>query len=355
LIPTTTPAPSPDVVSVPGNPEGIVYVIPEIKTPSKVTYDVDLEVGRLAHIVPEKKINKIKKSSDTNIINDPRSATGSFDVEYEARANNPGDATLTFYNEADAFTEEWNVHVFCRPLDFEKDEYIVEKPEGRDGYITLFLKYFEYEFEYAYAFEWESSNKDVAYNAGGDQLSTYCRFCIKNPGVTIITVKDKYGNSSKCALVVKDPASSKKTDTEPEITPTPTPVPDIDNNNQEENKDNESSYISTLSAKKQKKLVKASGIDLSLNMGNGKIVLKWTSDSETDLELDGYQVQLKALGSKKFKTKKTIKNGNKTSWKYTKGKAYRSYVFRVRGYKLINGKKVYTKWSEQGTSMFVKS
>ncbi len=216
--PTPKPIPRPD-------PSGKVYIIPEEKTPTKVTYDIDLEVGRYARMVPTEKINTTKKSSDTNIINDPRDAVDSFGGVYEARANNPGDATITFYNQSKNFTEEWNVHVYCRPLDFEKTQYVVEKKAGKDAYITLFLKYFEYEFEYAYAFEWETSDKTVAYQAGGDKLSTFCRFCITKPGVTIITVKDKYGRSSQCALVVKDADIA---NSEPETTPTDDPdSPDV--------------------------------------------------------------------------------------------------------------------------------
>ena len=329
-IPTSNPNPVTQVpvITVPKDESGIVYVVPEVKTPTKITYNVDLEVGRLAHFVPVQKTNDIKASSDTSVLNNPRSATGTFNVEYEARGNKPGDATITFVNNKESFTEEWNVHVFSRPLDFEKTEYVVEKPEGKDGYITLFLKYFEYEFEYAYSFEYSSSNTNVAYLAGGDSMSTYCRFCVRNPGVTIITVKDKFGNSSKCVLIVKDPNAKANSNTAKDT--------------------------SKLSAKQLKKLVKASSIDLSATTKSGKIVLKWASDSEYDLELDGYQIQAKLATGKKYKLKKTITKGTKTTWNYTTGKNKKKYQFRVRGYKIINGKRVYTEWSYGETATFKK-
>ena len=123
VTPAPTILPSPDtqptVTPVPPvikpDKQGNVYIIPEEKTPQKVSFDVDLEVGRLAHIKPQQAVNDTKTSSNTKIINDPRLATGSFNAEYEARANNPGQATLTFYNSKENFTEEWNVNVYCRP------------------------------------------------------------------------------------------------------------------------------------------------------------------------------------------------------------------------------------------------
>ena len=361
--PTVTPKPTQVVTSTPvptvplirPDPSGIIYVTPAEKTPQKVVYDVGLEVGRYAHFTTTQMTNDTKKSSNTKIINDPRSATGSFKAnDYEALANNPGDATITFANSKEAFTEEWNIHVFCRPLDFEKTEYVVEMPKTQSyGYVTLFLKYFEYASEFAYDFRWDSSNKDVAIVYGGDSNSTFCRFRVAKEGATIITVSDKYGNSSKCVLIVKDPNHKEATPTTtPEVTPEPTKTPDV---TPEPTKTPDVTPTpSGLTAKQLKKAVKATEVELTAVAKSGKTVLVWETTSESDYELDGYQVQVKKSNAKKFKTKKTIKKGSTITWKYTTGIANKTYDFRVRGYKVINGKKVYTQWSPVESAKFKK-
>ena len=381
-VPTIIPSPNPQPTTTPIPPvsrpdkQGNIYVIPEEKTPTKVSYDIDLEVGRLAHIKPQQAVNDTKTSSNTKIINDPRLATGTFNVEYEARANNPGQATLTFFNSKENFTEEWNVNVYCRPLDFEKTEYVVEKKAGRNGYITLYLKYFEYEFEYAYAFEWSSSDKSVAYLAGGDQLSTFARFCVVKPGVTVITVKDKYGNSSQCLLIVKDEELAKATPTptatptltpEPTATPTPTATPKPTKTPKptatpeptatpKPTKTPKPTATPTpeeladgITQKQIRKMVKESSINLKVEQKDDEISLNWESDDDLVFEafLDGYQVQVKLPGAKKYKTIKTIKKAKKLTFSYTGAENKKKYVFRVRGYHVDpnTGKKTYTKWS----------
>lgn len=382
--PTIVPSPGPQPTTTPIPPvirpdsKGNLYVIPEEKTPQKISFDIDLEVGRLAHIKPQQAMNHSKTSSNTKIINEPRLATGSFNAEYEARANNPGQATLTFYNSTENFTEEWNVNVYCRPLDFEKSEYVVEKKAGRNGYITLFLKYFEYEFEYAYAFEWSSSDKSVAYLAGGDQLSTFARFCVVKPGVTVITVKDKYGNSSQCLLIVKDEELAKNTPTPteaPTLTPEPTPEPTATPKPTKTPKPTATPKPTTtpnptktpkptatptatptpdeladgITIKQIKKMVKASSIDLKVEQKDNELALNWESTDSLVFEafLDGYQVQVKLPGSKKFKTIKTIKKATKLAFNFKDAESKKKYVFRVRGYYVDpnTGKKTYTKWS----------
>ena len=373
-VPTVKPTPYQNPVTTPvvkPDPKGNVYVTPVVKTPQKKTYNVDLEVGRLAHIKPEKSTQDTRKSSNTGIINDPRLATGTFNVEYEARANKPGTATLTFGTSSEAFTEEWNVNVFCRPLDFEKTEYVVEKKSGKDGYITLYLKNFEYEYEYAYDFEWSSSDKSVAYLAGGTYTTTYARFCVKKAGVAIITVKDKYGNSSQCALIVKDADVAKATPTAtpkptkapkptatpeptaeitatpkptktPKPTATPTPTP-------------EEAEWGGLTAKAYKKMVKASSVNLKVTQKSGKLVVKWAHDSEIDLVLDGFEIQVKRKGAKKYKTVKTVESGETFTWNYTSGSNDKVYVFRVRGYVNFGDTKVYTNWSTAQKARFKKA
>ena len=411
-IPTVKPTPYQNPVTTPvvrPDPSGIVYVTPEVKTPQKVTYDVDLEVGRLAHIKPEKATQDTRKSSNTGIINDPRLATGTFNVEYEARANKPGDATLTFGTSKENFTEEWNVHVYCRPLDFEKTEYVVEKKAGKDGYITLYLKYFEYEYEYAYNFEWSSSDKDVAYLAGGTYTTTFARFCVKKPGITIITVKDKYGNSSQCALVVKDAekaqatpeptpkptatpkptkaptpeptaevtATPKPTKT-PKVTATPTPTaeptatPKPTKAPKPTATPTEEPLADGITEAQIKQMVKETKVSLKVKSEAGKIVLDFSATDELVYRqfLKGFQVQVKGPGMKKFVTiewkefdaaafsylsDEEFNEAKKITVNFTDGKNKKKYQFRVRGYYVTGaGKKVYTKWSKTRKTKFSK-
>ena len=98
-------------------------------------------------------------------------------------------------------------------------------------------------------------------------------------------------------------------------------------------------------------MVTESTIDLKVNSSDGKLTLDWDSDSENDivseLFLDGYQVQVKGAGFKKFTTIKTIKDAKKVTFNFKDGVNKKKYTFRVRGYHINHetGKKVYTKWS----------
>ena len=61
-----------------------------------------------------------------------------------------------------------------------------------------------------------------------------------------------------------------------------------------------------------------------------------------DAKADGYQVQYRVKGAKKFKTLKTLTGTKVTSKKLKKGKKYQ---FRVAAYKIVDGKKVFGKWT----------
>ena len=72
------------------------------------------------------------------------------------------------------------------------------------------------------------------------------------------------------------------------------------------------------------------------------ITVKWAKQAAAT---SGYQVQYST--SKSFKSKKsaTVK-GAKSCVKVIKGlKSGKKYYVRVRSYKTVNGKKVYSKWS----------
>ncbi len=72
--------------------------------------------------------------------------------------------------------------------------------------------------------------------------------------------------------------------------------------------------------------------------GKGKIAVKWKKVENGK----AYQVQYST--SKKFKTKKT-KTTTKTSLTIKKLKKKMVYFVRVRAYKIVNGKRVYSSWS----------
>ena len=333
-INTIEPIPEPPIQQVFFQPEyEPVYTAPVQVEETRIVYDIGLEVGRYAFIEPEK-MTYVTSSSNTKIINKPeRNDRWGFNSdEYYAQANKPGDATLTFTNTTNNHTEVWNVHVYSRPLDFERNMYVVETPKDRDGYITLYLKNFEYKQEWYYDFVYTSSNKKVAYLAGGDSKMTYARFCIPKGtvGSTVITVKDKYGNSEQAVILVQGPKADGPA-----------------------KPDNDKTDFSTLTAKQQKKAVQAVEVELEIASNKtGKITLEW--DTTANFDLDGYQVYVSGDKGKTFKKKKTIKKASTVKYKYTKGKDGKTYYFKVRGYKKVNGKTVYTEWSNVMKGKFSK-
>ncbi len=80
----------------------------------------------------------------------------------------------------------------------------------------------------------------------------------------------------------------------------------------------------------------------SLTAGSKKLTVKWTKKST---QVTGYQIQYST--SKSFKSYKTknVTSYKKTSLTLTGLKAKTTYYVRVRTYKVVNGKKVYSGWS----------
>lgn len=74
--------------------------------------------------------------------------------------------------------------------------------------------------------------------------------------------------------------------------------------------------------------------------GKKKAILKWKAASTP---VDGYKVYRSTKKSSGFKAIKTVKSKKLTVKKLKKGKVY---YFKIRGYKKINGKTVYTKYSK---------
>ncbi len=78
---------------------------------------------------------------------------------------------------------------------------------------------------------------------------------------------------------------------------------------------------------------------------NGKKAIKLTWKVPEDLEFDGFDVfrstkKYSGFGTKPFFTSKTTKYTNNKNLKVGK-----TYYYKVRAYKVVNGRKVYTGWS----------
>ena len=336
---TPIPTPEPQQVYIPPVPTGTVEVIAQVKEPQHVVYDIGIEVGRNAKITTGNKTNSSKKSSNKKIIHDPYEDVSTFATnKFIALASWPGDATLTFTgSEA---IEDWNVHVYCRPLDFEQSQYVVVKPKKDYGYITLYLKYFEYASEFAYDFQWSSSNKDVAIVYGGDPNSTFCRFRVAKEGVTVISCKDKYGNESKTVLIVKpdESTSSGKDDNTGK-----------DNSGKENTGKDNNTETKTLTTKQIKKNLKSASVELDCETKSDGSILFWWSGDDVGVPYNGYIIKYAeykkgtSLDKLKYKTLKKINKGKKVKYTYSgsKLKKGKTYVFYVTGYVTIKDKKYY--------------
>ncbi|MBR6392502.1 MAG: fibronectin type III domain-containing protein, partial [Eubacterium sp.] len=94
---------------------------------------------------------------------------------------------------------------------------------------------------------------------------------------------------------------------------------------------------------KQKVIPKLKAAKLkSLTGGKSSFTAKWNKVKG----VDGYQLQYSL--SKKFKNKKTVTVKSAKSIKKTvkKLKAKKTYYVRIRAYKTVSGKKLYSKWSK---------
>lgn len=103
--------------------------------------------------------------------------------------------------------------------------------------------------------------------------------------------------------------------------------------------------------------VKATQIKLKSKLVKvkGKTAISLTWSKTGDAKLDGYEVRRSVkknsgYGTKPYKLTKSTKYTNSKSLKKD-----RTYYYKVRGYKIIDGKKVYTKWSNKAWRAVRKS
>ncbi len=88
------------------------------------------------------------------------------------------------------------------------------------------------------------------------------------------------------------------------------------------------------------KVTKPGKPKLKAKVKKRRVYLSWKRIKKAD----GYQLQ--RYKGKKWKTVKTIKNGKKVKFKTAKFKKKATAKYRIRAYKLVDGKRVYGKWSK---------
>ena len=82
---------------------------------------------------------------------------------------------------------------------------------------------------------------------------------------------------------------------------------------------------------------------LKASSKNGKATLKWSAV----VGAERYQIYVSTDGGKTYSRYKTYKSTVlKSTYTMTKGKTYK---FKIRSYKTVDGKKVYSKWSNVKT------
>lgn len=79
----------------------------------------------------------------------------------------------------------------------------------------------------------------------------------------------------------------------------------------------------------------------SVKAGKKKITLRWKKVKDAD----GYVIYRSTKKNKEFKKVKTIKKDSTVKWTNTKLKANKRYYYKVRAYKVVDGKNIYTQYS----------
>jgi uncharacterized protein YkwD len=165
----------------------------------------------------------------------------------------------------------------------------------------------------------------------------YIHFWAEEFGTTVSNTNATAANDSQATVTLND----NKSVTISNLTPAPVKEPTKTVVNSVTPNGNSSSSTSTLkSASKPKKpTIK------SLKKGKKSFILKWKKIKD----VKGYQVQYST--SKKFKKAKkiNIKKSSTTKLTVKKLKKKKKYYVRMRSYKMVNGKKVYSSWSKTKT------
>ena len=185
----------------------------------------------------------------------------------------------------------------------------------------------------------------------GNTQAGYCTVCGYNEVSTVIpaTGHNFVNNSANClACGVANPnyvaptqptpsPTPSTTPTQPTPSPTPSTTPTQPNQNDTNTSNDEN--VTVISKPKSVSIKKVKGAKKAVSV-------EWKKVSG----VKGYQVQVAT--NKKFKKNKktvTIKKQKTTKTTVKKLKAKKKYYVRVRTYKIVNGKKVYSSWSKVKT------
>ena len=170
----------------------------------------------------------------------------------------------------------------------------------------------------------------------GKQSDTICSICQETLkiGETIKALGHNFGNNSANCLVCGVANPNYVAPAQPTPNPTPSTAPTQPNQNDTNTSNDED--VTVISKPKSASIKKVKGAKKA-------ILVTWKKVSG----VNGYEIQVAT--DKKFKKNKktvTIKKQKTTKTTVKKLKAKKKYYVRVRTYKIVNGKKVYSSWSK---------
>ena len=169
----------------------------------------------------------------------------------------------------------------------------------------------------------------------GNTQAGYCTVCGYNEVSTVIPATGhNFGNNSANCLVCGVANPNYVAPAQPTPNPTPSTAPTQPNQNDTNTSNDED--VTVISKPKSASIKKVKGAKKA-------ILVTWKMVSG----VNGYEIQVAT--DKKFKKNKktvTIKKQKTTKTTVKKLKAKKKYYVRVRTYKIVNGKKVYSSWSK---------
>ena len=169
----------------------------------------------------------------------------------------------------------------------------------------------------------------------GNTQAGYCTVCGYNEVSTVIPATGhNFGNNSANCLVCGVANPNYVAPAQPTPNPTPSTAPTQPNQNDTNTSNDED--VTVISKPKSASIKKVKGAKKAISV-------TWKKVSG----VNGYEIQVAT--DKKFKKNKktvTIKKQKTTKTTVKKLKAKKKYYVRVRTYKIVNGKKVYSSWSK---------
>ncbi len=169
----------------------------------------------------------------------------------------------------------------------------------------------------------------------GNTQAGYCTVCGYNEVSTVIPATGhNFGNNSANCLVCGVANPNYVAPAQPTPNPTPSTAPTQPNQNDTNTSNDED--VTVISKPKSASIKKVKGAKKA-------ILVTWKKVSG----VNGYEIQVAT--DKKFKKNKktvTIKKQKTTKTTVKKLKAKKKYYVRIRTYKTVNGKKVYSSWSK---------